>query len=99
MHPGMVDNRGADVKRGLAGPRGRAATPGDARSVRRGSDARVHRVAWLACIVIVYAMGTADAAITRSMSDLLELDVSIDGQRRTIRSPVFGRQNDDMVET
>ena len=30
---------------------------------------------------------------------LLELDVSIDGQRRTIRSPAFGRQREDMVET
>ncbi len=30
---------------------------------------------------------------------LLELDVSIDGQRRTIRSPAFARQREDMIET
>lgn len=30
---------------------------------------------------------------------VLELDVAIDGRRRTIRSSAFGRQRDDMVET
>ncbi len=30
---------------------------------------------------------------------MLELDVSIDGRRQTIRSTAFGRQMDDMVET
>lgn len=30
---------------------------------------------------------------------MLELDVSVGGERRTIRSPEFGRQRDDLVET
>lgn len=30
---------------------------------------------------------------------VLELDVAVDGVRRTVRSPQFVRQNDDMVET
>ncbi len=30
---------------------------------------------------------------------MLELDVSIDGRRQTIRSTTFTRQMDDMVET
>jgi len=58
---------------------------------------------------ISYKLGELDMAAGQKLAGpdfdvymgpfVLELDVSVDGQRRTIRSPAFARQREDMVET